>query len=118
MLFGIQILGILFGLVMMYFTFLYYKRANYDRRGLVFWFVIWAGFIILAAFPSTVYGVMELLEIERTSDFFYISGFLLFSVVLFYLYNITKKNQKQVEAIVRKIAHKEADKKTAKKKRK
>jgi hypothetical protein len=107
MIFGVQIIGLLFGLVMIYFTFLYYKRANYDKQGLVFWLLVWLGFIFLAMFPSTIYGVMGILKIERTADFFYVSGFLLFSVVLFYVYNITKKNQKQLEMIVRKIAFKE-----------
>ena len=109
MMFGVQIIGLLFGLVMIYLTFLYYKRANYDKRGLIFWFLIWIGFIFLAVFPQTVYGVMELLRIERTADFFYVSGFLLFSVVLFYVYNITKKNQKQLESVVRKIAFKKVE---------
>jgi hypothetical protein len=108
MLFGVQIIGLLFGLVMIYFTFLYYKRANYDKTGLVFWFLVWIGFIILASFPQIVYGVMGVLEIERTADFFYVSGFLLFTVVLFYVYNMTKKNQKQIETIVREIAIKRA----------
>lgn len=110
MIFGVQIIGILFGLIMIYLTFLYYKRANYDKKGLVFWFLVWIGFMILVIFPETVYGVMEILKIDRTADFFYISGFLLFSVVLFYVYNITKKNQKQLEMVVRRIAFKEAEK--------
>ena len=111
MILGIQILAILFALIMMYFTFLYYKRANYDKKGLIFWFVVWGGFMILAIFPSTIYGVMGFLEIERTADFFYIAGFLFLSAVMFYVYNTTKKNQKQLETLVRKMAHKQAEKK-------
>ena len=117
MIFGVQIIGLLFGLVMIYLTFLYYKRANYDRTGLIFWLLVWLGFIFLAMFPQTAYGVMEILKIDRTADFFYVSGFLLFSVVLFYVYTVTKKNQKQMEMIVRKIAFKEADKQSKAKKR-
>ena len=109
MLFGFQILGILFGLIMMYLTFLYYKRANYDKTGLIFWFLVWVGFTFLVAFPSITYGVMDVLEIERTADFFYVSGFLFFSLILFYVYNLTKKNQKQLETLVREIAFKRAE---------
>jgi len=54
--------------------------------------------------PETIYGVMEVLQIQRTVDFFVIGGFLIFSVVLFHLYIITKENQKKVEELVRKIA--------------
>jgi len=108
MLFGVQILILLFGLVMIYFTFLYYKRSNYDKVGLVFWFLVWLGFIFLGMFPQTVYGIMEALAIERTADFFYAGGMVVFSVVLFYMYNITMKNQRQVEILVRKLAFKDA----------
>ena len=105
-----------FGLIMIYVTFLYYKRANYDKVGLVFWLLVWFGFIFLGMFPQTVYGIMEALAIERTADFFYAGGILLFSVVLFYLYNLTKKNQKQLELLVRKLAHKDATRRYKKKK--
>ena len=77
------------------------------------WWAVWVGFIILALFPQIVYGMMGVLEIERTADFFYVSGFVFFSVVLFYVYNTTKKNQKQIEMIVRKVALKR-DKKEGK----
>ena len=112
MIVGIQILILLFCLVMIYFTFLYYKRANYDRAGFVFWLLVWLGFLFLGVFPKTVYGIMEALSINRTADFVYAGGMSLFSVVLFYLYNITKKNQKQLEVLVRKLAHKDADSRT------
>ena len=79
MLFGVQILILLFGLVMIYLTFLYYKRANYDKAGLIVWFLIWLGFIFLGMFPKTVYGVMEVLAIDRTADFFYAGGMVFFS---------------------------------------
>lgn len=117
MLFGVQILILLFGIVMIYFTFLYYKRSNYEKFGLVFWLLVWLGFIFLGMFPQTVYGVMEALSIERTADFFYAGGILLFSVVLFYLYNITKKNQKQIEIVVRKMALAQASQKRHQKKK-
>lgn len=112
---GIQILMFLFCLIMIYFTFLYYKRSNYDKIGFAFWMLVWFGFIALGAFPQTFYGVMEVLAIERTADFVYAGGMALFSVVLFYLYNITKKNQRQLEIVVRKIACKEAERSTKRK---
>jgi hypothetical protein len=110
MIIGLQLIGLLFGLVMCYLTFIYYKRKNYDLEAFIFWLVIWLGFIILALFPSSVYGLMEQLKIQRTVDFFVIGGFLLFSVILFKVYTNTKKNQKQIEEIVRKLALKKAEK--------
>ena len=118
MLFGIQILILLFGLVMIYFTFLYYKRANYEKGSLILWLLVWVGFIFLGMFPQTVYGVMQALQIERTADFFYAGGILFISVLMFHLYTVTKQTQKKMEMLVRKIAIKRADSKAKKKNKK
>ncbi len=118
MIFGIQIIGVLFSVIMIYFTFLFYKRANYEKTGLVFWFLVWTGFAILIMFPQIAYGIMGVLAIERTADFMYASGMLVFSVILFYLFNITKQTQKKVEMLVRKTAIRDALTEEKEKKRK
>ena len=104
MILGIQILGIVFSLIMIYLTFLYYKRKHYSRASLLLWTAVWLGTLILVLFPQTIYGIMETLRIERTVDFFVICGFLFFSVVIFYLYNSVKQMQRKMEKLVRKIA--------------
>ncbi|MCB9362518.1 DUF2304 domain-containing protein [Candidatus Woesearchaeota archaeon] len=104
MILGIQLLGLLFAFMMLYLTYLYYKREQYELRGLIVWSLIWIGFGILVMFPASVYGVMEVLNIQRTVDFFVIGGFLVFSTILFYLYIITKETQRKVESLVRQIA--------------
>ena len=101
---GLQIIGILFGLIMIYLTFINFKKKNYDTKDFAIWTVVWAFFLLMTIFPKVIYGVMESLEIERTVDFFVIGGFMFFSVVIFYLYRSVRKNEKKVEEIVRKIA--------------
>lgn len=108
MIVGIQVIGLLFGLIMLYLTFLYYKKKAYTGNSFIVWSFIWICFILIVIFPEQIYGIMETLEIKRTVDFFVISGFLFFSVIIFYLYIITKKNQKMIEDIVRKVAIKRA----------
>jgi len=104
MILGFQIIGTLFALVMAYFTFLYYKRAKYDTTGLVFWLAVWCGFLVLTLFPATFYGIMQTLDIQRTADFIYAGFMLVFSVVLFYMYTVTRTTQKRMEMLVRKVA--------------
>lgn len=104
MIFGLQIIGLLFGLVMLYFTFLFYKKRAYDDKSFLIWILVWSFFLVMVIFPQTIYGLMETLEIERTVDFFVIGGFLFFSIVLFYLYVIVKKCQRRIEYLIRKIA--------------
>ena len=106
MILGIQIVGIIFCLVMMYLTFLYYKQDNYGKTSFVFWTLIWFGSLVLVSFPSIVYGVMSTLKIKRTSDFIVMLGFMFFSVIIFYMYNTVKKMKLQMEKLVREVAMK------------
>ncbi len=114
MLVSVQILGILFSLVMIYFTFLFYKRNNYSNQSLVIWIVVWLGFLVLVTFPKTIYGLMEIMQIKNTADFFVIIGFLFFAVMIFYLFTTTKRMEQKVEVIVRELAIKEQKKKRRK----
>jgi hypothetical protein len=104
MILEVQLLGLLFGAIMLYLTFLYYKREDYGPRGLAFWTAVWLAFMFVIAFPSTLYGIMESLRIQRTMDFFAMAGFLFFSVVIFHIYRTTKKLDRRIERLVRELA--------------
>jgi len=101
---GIQILGILFGLFMMYYTFLHYKRKEFTIKEYSFWFVFWGIFVTVTLFPQVLDPVLDTLNISRTLDFFIIIGFLFLIFVVFYTYTIVRKNQRKLEEIVRNIA--------------
>ena len=102
---GVQLLGILFAAIMVYLTYVYYKRRNYGFKSFILWLAVWGGVLVLITFPTTIYGIMEALEIERTADFFVMSGFAFFSVIIFYLFVVVKKTNQKVEELVRAIAH-------------
>jgi len=108
MIFGLQIIGLFFGLFMLYLTFLYYKRKDYDIRAFVVWIAIWLFFLIMVIFPQSMYGLMEIINVQRTVDFFVIAGFLFFSLIIFYLFVTVKNIQKKVEKVVREVAIKRA----------
>lgn len=110
MILGVQIIGILFGLGMLYLTLLHYRKKEYLFGDFLLWLVVWVSFILVLLFPQRLYGVMDQLQIKRTLDFFVMSGFLFFSVVIFYLYRIVRKNQRRLEFLVRKMAFDKADK--------
>lgn len=105
---GIQIIGVLFALVMIYLTFLYYKKQSYSTRSFVLWLGVWIAFLIATFFPTSLYGIMEELNIERTVDFFVIGGFMFFAIVIFHLFVIIKKLETKIEKIVRETAIEEA----------
>ena len=101
---GIQILGILFGFFMMYYTFLHHKRKEFTMKEYSFWFVFWGGFVIITLFPQILDPVLTTLNIVRTLDLFIIVGFLFLIFITFYTYTIVRKNQRKLEEIVRQIA--------------
>lgn len=103
---GIQIIGILFGIFMMYYTFLHYKRREFSIREYSFWLILWAVFIVVTLFPAILDPILKTLSIARTLDFFIIIGFLFLIGVTFYTYTIVRKNQKKLEEIVRSMAMK------------
>jgi len=101
---GVQIIGFLFGLFMIYLTFLYYKRKEYNTKAFGAWMFVWVFFLLIVAFPTMIYGLMETLKVQRTADFFVMAGFLFFALIIFYLFVSVKHMQKNVEKIVRKLA--------------
>ena len=101
---GIQILGILFGVFMMYYTFLHYKRKEFTIKEYVFWALFWGVFILVTLVPQVLDPVLSTLSIGRTLDFFIIVGFLFLIFVSVYTYTIVRKNQKKLEEVVRKMA--------------
>ena len=103
---GIQIIGILFGFFMMYYTFLYYKRKEFTIKEYGFWLILWASFIILALFPGILDPLLKSIGIIRAMDFFVIAGFMLIIGMVFYTYTLVRKNQKKLEEMVRNIAMK------------
>ena len=116
MIVGIQILGILFGIIMIYITFYYYKRNNYSWKSFLLWLIVWLGFMLIIFLPSTVYGIMEILKIQRTQDFIVIMGLMFYGVLLFYLYATVKQNNRKVEKLVRAMAIKNVQTRAKRKK--
>lgn len=106
MVLGIQIAGFLFGLFMIYYSFLKYKRAEFTIREIIFWTVIWAGFIIIALVPYILDPIAKSLNFARTFDLLVITGFLFLIIAIFYTYAVARKTQKHVENIVREMAMK------------
>lgn len=101
---GIQILGILFGFFMIYYTFLQHKRKEFTIREYTFWFSFWAIFVIVTLFPQMLDPLLRTFSIGRTLDLFIIAGFLFVIFVIFYTYTVVRKNQRKLEEIVRNLA--------------
>ena len=56
---GIQILGLAFGILMLYLTHLYFKKKIFTQKEIIAWSALWSGFIILISFPNLANIVLE-----------------------------------------------------------
>lgn len=101
---GIQIIGILFGLFMIYYVFLHRKRKELTIKEYLFWIFLWILFIILTLFPGLLKPIVTSIGFARTMDFFIVAGFMFLMGSLFYIYLLVRGNQKRLEEIVRKIS--------------
>jgi hypothetical protein len=110
MVLGIQIVGLLFALFMLYLTFLNKKRKEFETSEYVLWVIFWLIFMYISLFPNTLGFIVASLHISRPLDLLVIVGFLFVILISFYTYTITRMTQNKVENLVRKIAIKKAKK--------
>lgn len=107
---GIQIVGILFALFMIYYSFLNYKKKEFKKIEFGGWLVLWSGLIFLTLYPHSVSFLVEnILSMQRPLDFFIVSGFLFLIALSFYNYNLARKNNRRLEKIVQEIAFRKAE---------
>ena len=110
MLLGVQILGVLFALFMIYMTFLNQKRKEFNAKEYFFWISSWTLLLIITLFPNILSPFVKGLHLHRTMDLLTILGFLCIIGLLFYNYTKLRKTNNKVERIIRKIAIKNESK--------
>jgi len=111
MVLGIQIAGLLFGLFMIYYSFIIYKRKEFAAIEFGLLLVFWLLFIIVSLFPYFLEPLVKSLNIARTFDLLVISGFIILIASVFYIYKITRRNEKRLEKLVREFAMKKNERK-------
>ena len=104
MVLGIQIAGMLFGVFMMYYTFLKYKKKEFKSNEYLLWMGLWVLFIGVSLFPNWLSPIQTALHFVRTFDLLVTVGFLFVIGLTFYTYTIVNRSKKQVEEVVREVA--------------
>ena len=101
---GIQILGILFGIFMIYLSFLYFRRKEFQTGDFVMWLFIWLGFLFAIIFSDTLKFLLKPLAIYRVMDLLIISSLVVMFGLMFIIYKTTRRNENNIKEIVRKLA--------------
>lgn len=101
---GIQILAVVFGLVMLFMTYYSLKKKQFSAWDFMLWAVVWIGFTLAVIFPTSLKVVLQTFGVISVVQLFSILGMMFIFVVVFFLYKTVKKNNRQVEEIVTKMA--------------
>ena len=101
---GVQIIGILFGLAIAYITFLHYKKKEFTLNETAFWTLFGAGFVAISIYPKVLDFIVRKINFARTLDMYIVFGFIFLIAATYHTYTVTRKTQKRMEELVRKIA--------------
>ena len=102
-----EIIGILFLLVMIYLTYIEYRRARLSKTTFIIWLIFWLGGILLITFHPYVNSIISEINIVRVLDLYMILAFMFLFALIFYLFVVIKNVEKRVEEVVRRVALKE-----------
>lgn len=108
---GMQVVGVIFVLVMSYFTYLYYKRKDYPRTDYIMWMLIWLTFLILVLFPYSTQIVLQPMGLAMNMHLYTIAGFMVAYAILFYQHDLLRKNEAKIGKLVREISIENAKRK-------
>ncbi len=111
MVLGVQIIGLAFGLFMLYLFFLHYKRKDITRLEFAAWFILWTSFLFVTLWPHSLDFLVRSLNFSRTLDFFVFLGVLFIVFMTLYLYLRMRHNSSKLEHLVRRWAMEKAKKK-------
>ncbi|MFH1840231.1 MAG: DUF2304 domain-containing protein [Nanoarchaeota archaeon] len=104
MLLGIQIVAVLFGLFMVYYTYTTYKRKDFNINEVLFWITIWCTFIFLTILPTSLEPIVKTMSLQRSFDLMIIGGFIFLLIATYHNHLISKKTKNKLERVVRELA--------------
>lgn len=104
MIIGLQIVAILFSLSMIYFAVLNYKRREINGAEILGWLIIWLGTIFVVVFPELLQTFAKTFLFARVFDMMVVGAFILVISIVASAYMRTKRNEKKLEQLVRKLS--------------
>ena len=100
----IQILGILFGAGMIYLSFLHYKKKYLRVKDFSMWIFIWIVMIVSVVFHDSLSILIQPLKVSRFMDLIMITAFMALFLIVFIIYGMMRKNERDIKRIIRESA--------------
>ena len=104
MILGLQITGIIFSLIMIYFSLLHYKKGHLNGIEIGSWILVWLLTILVVIFPEVVRAYAQGFAVSRVLDLLIAGGFLVVFIMVSRAYVKINEVEKRLEDLVRKLA--------------
>ena len=101
---GIQLIAIVFGVAMAFWTYRDYRRRALLAAEAAIWFVVWVGLILVSALPDELRNLVGPLKVARLLDLVMIVGILLLSTLVFMLNVRIRRIESRMVELVRRLA--------------
>jgi len=98
---GVQIITSLFALFMVYVAFLHWKRQEIKNEEMLFWILIWAGFLMFTLFPAVLSQLTKVLYFARIMDLLMVTAFMILAFLGFQNYVANRRMEKKIEELIR-----------------
>ena len=104
MIFGLQIIALVFILIMLYFTYLHLRRGEINGLEAAFLLLAWAGAVVITLFPKIFRAFSETIAISRAFDLAVLGGFVFVIPIIYSSYIRTKRMEQKFEEFIRQEA--------------
>lgn len=104
MILGLQITGVLFALMMVYFAILHFKKGHLNAIEIASWIIIWVLVIFIVLFPEIVRIYAASFAISRVLDLLIAGAFIIIFVMVTGAYIRVNQLEKRIDDLVRKLA--------------
>jgi len=110
MVYAFSIVGIIFALIMIYLTYLEYRRKRLTKISFYIWSILWFLAILLVLFHPYVNEILPALNIIRVMDLYMILALMLLFALIFYLFLRNSVTERRLEELTRELALKPLNK--------
>lgn len=104
MIIGLQVIALLFSFSMIYFAVLHFKRGELGGTEVASWLIMWTFVVVIIVFPELLQSFANTFLVTRVFDLMVIGGFILVISMVATAYVRTKRLEKKLEELVRKLS--------------
>ncbi|MFQ5406506.1 MAG: DUF2304 family protein [Candidatus Micrarchaeia archaeon] len=101
---SIQLIGLALALLLMYYSFIQYRKGLFDVSDLTLWGAIWIGLLFASVFPGLLSPLLRPFAFIRVLDFLVISSILALFILSFLIYRKVVVYQRKTEKLVKLLA--------------